>query len=70
MEEIHFCCERFQEVYNEEDAEHEVFIYTVDFDETQWYIPGVGHMYYCPFCGSYIAGNGFGKPWIPKKISK
>lgn len=65
MQEISFCCERLKEVYNEEDADHEVFVYTTDFDETQWYIPGVGHMYFCPFCGSYIAGNGFGKKWEP-----
>lgn len=35
-------------------------------DETQWFMPEWLHIYYCPFCGTYIKGKGFGTP--PKRI--
>ena len=65
MDSINFCCERLKVVYERVDPEHEILIFTTDFDETQWYINGLSHLYYCPFCGSYIAGKGFGKKIEP-----
>ncbi len=29
---------------------------------TKWFMPEAYHIYYCPYCGTYIAGNGYGKP--------
>ncbi|WP_224981294.1 hypothetical protein [Geomonas agri] len=29
-------------------------------DETEWLLPEWLHIYYCPFCGSFIKGEGFG----------
>ena len=51
------CCERFRQCVEEGEIVH-----ADDFDETEWYIPEWHHVYYCPFCGSYIKGEGFGKP--------
>lgn len=65
MDEITFCCERLKDIYEEVDPKHKIIVFTKKFDETQWYIRGLAHLYFCPFCGSYIAGNGFGKPVEP-----
>jgi hypothetical protein len=53
------CCERFKEFYETGDI---VFAYakTQEIDETQWLVNGLAHLYYCPFCGEYIKGRGFG----------
>lgn len=53
------CCERFQDFYETGEI---VFAYadTQEIDETQWFIDGLAHLYYCPFCGEYIKGRGFG----------
>ncbi|ATW24575.1 hypothetical protein [Candidatus Formimonas warabiya] len=67
MEKITFCCERLKDAYEEIDPDHEVLVFTEEFDETQWFISGLAHLYFCPFCGSYIAGNGFGKKVEPFK---
>ena len=64
-QEVTFCCERLKEVYTEDDSNHNIFVFTPNFDETQWYIPVIGHIYFCPFCGSKIAGTGFGHGWKP-----
>jgi hypothetical protein len=29
-------------------------------DQTEWYVDGWEHLYYCPFCGRHIKGKGFG----------
>lgn len=67
MVEITFCCERLKDMYEENDPNHEILVYTRDFDETQWYINGLGHLYFCPFCGCYIKGEGFGGGCKPFK---
>ncbi|MFA5793590.1 MAG: hypothetical protein WC980_00770 [Candidatus Brocadiia bacterium] len=58
-----YCCSRFAEFVKEGE-----FYYAYedckDIDETAWVISGVCHMYYCPFCGKYIKGRGFGV--VPK----
>jgi hypothetical protein len=53
------CCERFKEFYEGGEI---TFAYTdtEEIDETQWFIEGLAHLYYCPFCGEYIKGRGFG----------
>jgi hypothetical protein len=53
-----FCCERFQENVEE----YKVIENSADeLDETEWYLVGGGHIYYCPFCGTFIKGKGFGQ---------
>jgi hypothetical protein len=52
------CCKRFYEAYLADEIsyaheEHE------EPDETEWYISGLWHLYYCPFCGTFIKGRGF-----------
>jgi hypothetical protein len=53
------CCELFKEWYETSEI---VFAYaeTQEIDETQWFVDGFAHLYYCPFCGEYIKGRGFG----------
>jgi hypothetical protein len=52
-----YCCERFRESVEEE----QIIERATDLpDETEWYIVGGSHIYYCPFCGSFIKGEGFG----------
>jgi len=63
--EISFCCARLKDAYKEIDPDHEILVFTEKFDETQWFINGLAHLYFCPFCGSYIAGHGFGKKVEP-----
>jgi hypothetical protein len=29
-------------------------------DETDWVINNFAHIYYCPFCGAFIKGQGYG----------
>lgn len=62
-----YCCWRFAESVKEGE-----FIYAYqhgkEIDETQWFIAGIGHLYYCPYCGSYIKGRGFGI--VPKPYKK
>ena len=29
--------------------------------ETEWYLVSCGHIYYCPFCCTFIKGKGFGE---------
>jgi len=54
-----FCCERFKEFYKSGEV---IYAYekSTEIDETNWIIDGFGHLYYCPFCGSFIKGKGFG----------
>lgn len=65
MNEITFCCQRLKDAYEEIDHDHEILVFTRKYDETQWYISGLAHLYFCPFCGSYIAGEGFGRKVEP-----
>ncbi len=65
MDKITFCCETLKEMYEVFDPKHKILVFTREFDETQWYIRGLAHLYFCPFCGSYIAGTGFGKKVEP-----
>jgi hypothetical protein len=51
-----YCCERFKEAVSEGNIKHADDIP----DETEWYLPETGHIYFCPFCGSHVKGDGFG----------
>jgi len=55
-----YCCDRFKDTVLEKKV-----LRAKGFDETEWYFPEWLHLYFCPFCGSNIQGNGFGK--VPKK---
>ncbi len=54
-----FCCERFKEFYNSGEI---IYAYekSNEIDETDWIVASFAHLYYCPFCGSFIKGKGFG----------
>ena len=54
-----FCCKRFEEFYREGEISY-AYSQSQEIDETQWIINGFAHLYYCPFCGKYIKGRGFG----------
>jgi hypothetical protein len=51
-----YCCKRFADCINEGEIVH-----AGGNDETAWYVPNWHHLYYCPFCGAFIKGEGFGK---------
>ncbi|MFA5354796.1 MAG: hypothetical protein WC291_11255 [Thermodesulfovibrionales bacterium] len=55
-QEYTYCCERFKE-----SVEEGYIIKADDYDETEWYLKEWLHIYYCPFCGAYIKGAGFGE---------
>lgn len=59
MKPTKFCCERFKEFYQSGEI---VYAYesSNEIDETDWIVDGFAHLYYCPFCGSFIKGKGFG----------
>jgi hypothetical protein len=54
--ETKYCCYRFKEsvlsgkICRTEDMP----------DETEWYFPEWFHLYFCPFCGTRIKGDGSG----------
>ena len=50
-----FCCKKF-----EDSVEEGKIIKADDCDETEWYFPEWLHLYFCPFCGTNVKGNGFG----------
>ncbi len=53
-----YCCEEFK--FNVEECG--VIKKADDLpDETEWYLNEGGHIYYCPFCGAFIKGEGFGE---------
>ncbi|MDD5358603.1 MAG: hypothetical protein PHX80_05630 [Candidatus Nanoarchaeia archaeon] len=67
-----FCCERFKEFYNEGLIQY-IYEHTHEIDETDWAIDGFAHLYYCPFCGAFIKGRGFGnydKKYPPKRYTR
>ncbi len=51
-----YCCERFADSVRKK----EIFRARSG-DETEWYIAGGCHIYYCPFCGKFIKGKGWGE---------
>jgi predicted AlkP superfamily pyrophosphatase or phosphodiesterase len=53
--EIRLCCERFRECVKLGEI-----IHSDEYDETEWYIPRWHHIYFCPFCGKSVKGQGFG----------
>lgn len=64
-----FCCERLKNAYKEGLLRY-TYELTNEIDETDWFVEGFYHLYYCPFCGAYIKGNGFGdyeKKYPPAK---
>lgn len=52
---INICCERFGECVDAKEIVH-----SNNIDETEWYVPEWHHLYFCPFCGANIKGEGFG----------
>ncbi|MFH1876714.1 MAG: hypothetical protein ABH865_07465 [Candidatus Omnitrophota bacterium] len=56
---IEYCCSRFKEAVQNDEI---CFSYsnTNKIDETAWAIDKLWHIYYCPFCGKFIKGEGFG----------
>ncbi|MDD2467250.1 MAG: hypothetical protein PHI97_24955 [Desulfobulbus sp.] len=54
------CCDRFFEAYVSNEISY-AYEKHANIDETQWYISGLWHLYYCPFCGTWIKGRGFGR---------
>ncbi len=54
-----FCCERFGDFYTSGEIRY-AYEKHRETDETEWFIAGLGHLYFCPFCGSFIKGHGFG----------
>ncbi len=51
-----YCCVRFADSVREG-----VFVHSEAKDETEWFIPRWYHLYYCPFCGQLIKGEGTGE---------
>lgn len=56
---VQYCCSRFESSVKEGEFSY-AYKYGNEIDETQWVITGWYHLYYCPFCGKYIKGRGFG----------
>jgi len=51
-----YCCFRFQESVKVDKT----IMKATGYDETEWFLPHGGHIYFCPFCGRKIKGKGFG----------
>ena len=51
-----YCCVRFKEAVDEKEIVH-----ADSDDETESYIPELWHLYFCPFCGAFVKGQGWGK---------
>jgi len=51
-----YCCFRFRESVKIDKT----IIKATHYDETEWYLPAGGHIYFCPFCGQKVKGKGFG----------
>ncbi|MBI4833841.1 MAG: hypothetical protein HY811_03330 [Planctomycetes bacterium] len=61
-----YCCGRFKDAVKEEEF-ISAYRYGKGIEETSWVIPGFYHLYFCPFCGTYIKGRGYGVPPEPYK---
>ena len=55
MNRYQFCCDRFKEAVDLKEI-----IHADDNDETEWFVKELWHLYYCPFCGAFIKGKGWG----------
>lgn len=53
---VKYCCESFEESVIEGKI-----MKSENMDETEWYFPEWLHIYYCPFCGANIKGEGYGE---------
>jgi hypothetical protein len=62
MKQNEHCCERFGEAVKAKEI-----IHSDQNDETEWFINNLWHIYYCPFCGAFVKGKGWGQYRIPKK---
>ena len=51
-----YCCDRFKESV----LEGKICRAGMP-DETEWYFPEWLHLYFCPFCGTLIKGEGTGQ---------
>jgi hypothetical protein len=56
MKQKEHCCERFADAVNAKEI-----IHSDENDETEWFINDLWHIYYCPFCGAYVKGKGWGR---------
>src|SRR5271157_1578214 len=65
MAKTKYCCERFSEALKNNEVVH-----GSKNDETEWFIDGLWHIYYCPFCGASIKGRGWGDYTRSNKKSK
>jgi hypothetical protein len=54
-----YCCSKFKDSVKDGKFIY-AYKYYKDIDETEWFMPDWYHLYYCPFCGKYIKGQGFG----------
>lgn len=51
-----FCCDVFKD-----SVQGGIIVHSEGLDETEWFIPGGYHIYHCPYCGEFIAGEGYYK---------
>jgi hypothetical protein len=66
MDKTTYCCERFHSV-----VKSKAIIKADKNDETEWFIPSLWHIYFCPFCGASVKGKGKGwGQYTDKKQSK
>jgi hypothetical protein len=54
MKKMTFCCERFTDAVKSKEI-----IRSDKKDETEWFIAGLWHIYFCPFCGTSVKGKGW-----------
>ena len=69
---INYCCEKLKESYEQGLIKY-AYEDDVKISESDWLIDGFGYLYYCPFCGAFIKGRGFGdydKKYPPKKYTQ
>lgn len=59
MSERTCCCDRFKKCVEKKEI---IYAYdvTTEINETAWIAHGLWNMYYCPFCGAFIKGRGWG----------
>ena len=62
MHEQKYCCERFEECVKKKEI---IYAYhpslaSTELNETAWIAHKLWNIYYCPFCGEFIKGKGWG----------
>ena len=62
MKQKEHCCDRFAEAVKAKEI-----IHSDQNDETEWFINDLWHIYYCPFCGANVKGEGWGQYRITKQ---